>query len=74
MDPEKHSSSGRRAADKTTLTISLPKSLKEAIEGAAESDARSVSNYLVIELEKLVSKMKSTQSPTKARRPKGSEK
>lgn len=54
MNPKPASTSGRRAKDKTTLTISLPKELKEAIELAAEEESRSMSNYLVLELTKLM--------------------
>lgn len=47
------SSSGRRAPNKTSLTISLPKELKKAIENAAANDDRTVSNYLVRELSRI---------------------
>lgn len=44
----------RRAADKTTLTIALPKELKSRIEAAAQQDQRSTSNSLVKELASLL--------------------
>lgn len=44
----------KRAPGKTTLTISLPTELKKAIEDAAASDQRTTSNFIVVELAKLV--------------------
>ena len=41
-----------RSPDKTTLTISLPKEMKQEIERLAASESRTVSNYLVVELAK----------------------
>lgn len=43
-----------RSKEQSTLTISLPKELKDRIEAAALSDNRSTSNYLVTELRKLL--------------------
>ena len=45
-----------RAEDKTTMTISLPKALKSAIEAEAKKENRPVSNYLVTELMKELAK------------------
>lgn len=47
MDGEKRD----RAADQTTLTFSLPKSLKAKISDAAKADNRSASNWLVTVLQ-----------------------
>lgn len=44
----------RRDPDQATLTISLPKVLKEEIEKAAKGDNRSTSNFVVNELAKLL--------------------
>ncbi len=52
MNEKKASRSGKRAKGKTSLTISLPETLKAAIESAAEAESRSVSNYMVLELQK----------------------
>lgn len=38
------------------MTISLPKELKEEIEKAAKADKRSISNYLVNELARVIAK------------------
>ncbi len=46
----------QRRPDKTTLTISLPVDLKEAIEKAAAADHRTTSNFVVLELMKLIKK------------------
>jgi hypothetical protein len=51
---KKPESKTRRASDQTTLTISLPKSLKALIEEAAKNEARSTSNYLVKELHNFI--------------------
>lgn len=54
----------QRAPGQTTLTISLPEELKKAIEDAAASDQRSTSNFIVVELAKLVAQNAAvTQSP-----------
>lgn len=54
----------QRAPGQTTLTISLPEELKKAIEDAAASDQRSTSNFIVVELAKLVAQQKAlTQTP-----------
>lgn len=60
----KTSSSGRRAKDKTTLTISLPKELKKTLEEAAENDDRTLSNYLVHELTKMLKGVNVEQTTT----------
>lgn len=52
MNEKKASRSGKRARGKTSLTISLPETLKAALEGAAKAERRSVSNYMVLELER----------------------
>ncbi len=44
----------KRDKDNATLTISLPKALKEEIEKAARSDNRSTSNFVTTELSKLL--------------------
>jgi len=44
----------QRDKDNATLTISLPKALKEEIEKAARSDNRSTSNFVTTELAKLL--------------------
>lgn len=44
----------RRDPDQTTLTISLPKGLKEAVEKAAKADNRSTSNFAATSLAKLL--------------------
>lgn len=48
----------KRADGQTTLTISLPSELKAAIERAAGNEQRSTSNFLVVELAKLVAQQK----------------
>lgn len=45
----------QRSKDQATLTISLPKELKRAVDEAAAADERSVSNFVVRELRKLLS-------------------
>lgn len=63
MNEKKVSRSGKRAKGKTSLTISLPETLKTAIEKAADAERRSVSNYMVLELErKFLNKSPSSQS------------
>ena len=42
----------KRSPKNATLTISLPKELKEKIEQMAKDDRRTVSNYVVVELAK----------------------
>ena len=44
----------KRGDDQSTLTISLPKSLKARIVLAAEGETRSVSNWCVYQLERLL--------------------
>jgi hypothetical protein len=44
----------KRGDDQATLTISLSKLLKARIEAAAASETRSVSNWCVYHLEKLL--------------------
>lgn len=53
----------KRADGQTTLTISLPDEVKQMIESAAKEDQRSVSNFLVVELQKLIAARKGG-SPT----------
>ncbi len=48
----------KRAVGQNTLTISLPEELKAAIENAATAEQRSTSNYLVVELQKLIAAQK----------------
>jgi hypothetical protein len=52
MKTPKKPKNHRRAADKTTLTISLPKELREQIEKQAKADNRTTSNFIVTELAK----------------------
>ena len=61
----KPTSKTRRAAGQTTLTISIPEELKADIEAAASEEQRSTSNYLVVELAKLIAAKKAeiTHSP-----------
>lgn len=42
----------KRSLKNATLTISLPKELKDEIEKMARNDRRTVSNYVVVELAK----------------------
>lgn len=56
MTAKKRKNPPRRAENKVTLTISLPKDLKAHIETLAEADKRSISNFLVIELERMLAK------------------
>jgi hypothetical protein len=53
----------KRADGQTTLTISLPSDLKKAIEDAAVDEQRSTSNFLVVELAKLVAQHAATHTP-----------
>jgi hypothetical protein len=46
--------SHKRADGQTQLTASIPKPLKESLKNLAAAERRSLSNWLVIELEKLV--------------------
>ena len=48
------SRSHRRAESQTQLTASIPKELKRALKEMAKSERRSLSNWLVIELEKVI--------------------
>ena len=43
-----------RRPENTTLTISLPKSLKARMEAAAADDSRKLSPWTVLQLEKIV--------------------
>lgn len=52
----------KRAVDQTTLTISLPKALKKAIRDAAADDKRTVSNYLAVELARLLAATKPSKN------------
>ena len=54
--PTKKRHTPKRGADQATLTISLPKEMKERIEKAARSDNRTTSNFVVTELMKLLGK------------------
>lgn len=53
----------KRAEDQTTITFSLPKKLREAIEAAAEAEDRNISNFLVKELKGILADP--TRTPTK---------
>lgn len=44
----------RRDPVNTTMSISLPASMKRAIEDAARSERRTISNYMVLQLQKLL--------------------
>ena len=55
----------KRADGQTTLTISLPSELKTALEEAAISEQRSTSNFLVVELAKLVAQQKALKHTPK---------
>lgn len=46
--------SHERAPDQTQITLSLPRSLKKTLTEFARADRRSRSNWIVLELEKLV--------------------
>jgi hypothetical protein len=52
----------RRSEDNTTLTISLPKSLKNRLQTAASADSRKISPWCVLQLEKVVDRLES-QTP-----------
>lgn len=54
--PTKRKSPPKRDEAQTTLTISLPKEMKDEIEKAAKEDRRSISNYLVMEIAKMLKK------------------
>jgi len=56
----------KRADGQTTLTISLPSELKIAIEQAAGNEQRSTSNFLVVELAKLVAQQKKLNKNSEA--------
>lgn len=60
MNTNKHMT--KRAVDQTTLTISLPKALKKAIRDAAADDKRTVSNYLAVELARLLASTKPSKN------------
>ena len=57
----------KRGEDQSTLTISLPKLLKARIKEAAAGETRSVSNWCVLQLEKLVKQP--AESPAAAAEP-----
>jgi Asp-tRNA(Asn)/Glu-tRNA(Gln) amidotransferase B subunit len=61
----------KRSESQTTLTISLSKVLKARIEAAAKKDARKVSNWCVVELEKILNEQEkqSASAPLSAKRP-----
>jgi len=46
-----------RAADKTTLGVSMPKALKCKILEAAEADRRNMASWCVIQLEKALKEL-----------------
>jgi len=46
-----------RAADKTVLGVSMPKSLKLRITRLAEADHRNMAQWCVVQLEKAVSEL-----------------
>jgi len=50
----KKKKSHARAQSQTQLTASIPKELKQALKEMARSERRSLSNWLVIELEKVI--------------------
>ena len=52
-----------RGNENTTMTISLPKKLKDAITKAAESENRKVSNFLVTELVKIIDESQPSSGP-----------
>lgn len=43
-----------RAADSTSLSVSMPKALRDRIKAAAEKDRRSVSQWLAIQMESIL--------------------
>lgn len=59
----------KRSDSQTTLTISLPKILKTRIEAAAAKDNRKVSNWCVVELEKILDELEAqpVKKPTSYR-------
>jgi predicted transcriptional regulator len=51
-----------RRDENTTMTISLPKSLKARLEEAAAEDRRKVSPWVVLQLESVLDAMQAGQS------------
>ncbi len=52
-----------RAADKATMTISCPKILKDRIKELAKMESRTISNWVVFELEKMVERRLNSPPP-----------
>ena len=57
-----------RSDDQTAISISLPKSLKDAIDAAAKADRRKRSNWIVSQLEAILNAAESEDSPPKKRK------
>ena len=57
-----------RAADKTVLGVSMPKSLKLRITRLAEADHRNMAQWCVVQLEKAVSELEAA-APAKTAAP-----
>jgi len=53
-----------RAADKTVLGVSMPKSLKLRITRLAEADHRNMAQWCVVQLEKAVSELEAVAPAT----------
>ncbi len=51
----------KRADENVAMSISLPKELRDAIKNAAAEDRRSVSNYIVKEMERILASLKKTE-------------
>lgn len=60
---------GKRAADKTLLSVNIPKELKAELESLAVADNRTLSNFVVTELIKHTQRAK--RKPPKAQRARG---
>ncbi len=56
----KRKSPPKRNDENVVMSISIPKELKDAIQSAAAADRRSVSNFIVTELEKLLAQAPKT--------------
>ena len=52
-----------RAADKTVLGVSMPKSLKDRITRLAQADHRNMAQWCVVQLEKAVQELESAAAP-----------
>jgi len=52
---------GKRAEGVVTMTIPMPKSVKEAIEALAQKDERSAASWVRINLHKLVKRSKAAR-------------